>query len=60
MDCSPPGSSVHGILGQDYWSGFPLPSPGDFPDPGIELGSPTLQADSLQSEPRGKPMRPNI
>ena len=45
---------------QEYWSGSPLPSPGDFPDPGIELGSPTLQADSLQSEPRGKPMRPNI
>ena len=29
------------------------PSPGDLPDPGIELGSPTLQADSLPSEPPG-------
>ena len=27
MDCSPPGSSVHGIFQQEYWSGVPLPSP---------------------------------
>ena len=27
MDCSPPGSSVHGIFHQEYWSGVPLPSP---------------------------------
>ena len=27
MDCSPPGSSVHGIFQQDYWSGLPLSSP---------------------------------
>ena len=35
MDCSPPGSSVHGILQQEYWSGLPYPSPGDlsFSDP---------------------------
>ena len=32
---------------QDYWSGLPFPSPGDLPDPGIEPGSPALQADSL-------------
>ena len=31
---------------QEYWSGLPFPSPGDLPDPGIEPGSPTLQADS--------------
>ena len=37
--CSPPGSSVHGILQQEYWSGLPFPSPGDLPDPGIKLGS---------------------
>ena len=36
---------------QDYWSGLPFPSLGDLPDPGIELGSPALQADSLLSEP---------
>ena len=41
MDCSPPGSSVHGICG------LPFPSSRDLPDPGIEPGSPALQADSL-------------
>ena len=40
---------------QEYWSGLPLPSPGDLPDPGIELGSPALQEDSLPTELRGKP-----
>ena len=40
---------------QEYWSGMPFPSPGDLLDPGIELGSPALQADSLPSEPPGKP-----
>ena len=39
----------------EYWSGLPFPSPGDLPDPGIEPGSPALQADSLLSEPPGKP-----
>ena len=39
---------------QEYWSGLPFPSPGDLPDPGIQLGSPTLQADFLPSEPPGK------
>ena len=39
------------------WSGLPFPSPWDLPDPGIELGSPALQADSLLSEPPGKPNR---
>ena len=53
MDCSPPGSSVHGISRQEYWSGLPFPSPGDFPDPGIEPGSLALQADALLSEPPG-------
>ena len=43
-----------GLSRQEYWSGLPLPSLGDLPDPGIEPGSPTLQADSLQSEPSGK------
>ena len=40
---------------QEYWSGLPFSSPGDLPDPGIEPGSPTLQADALPSEPPGKP-----
>ena len=37
---------------QEYWSGQPFPSPGDLPDPGIELQFPSLQADSLLSDPR--------
>ena len=36
---------------QEYWSGSPFPSPGDLPNPGTELRSPALQADSLPSEP---------
>ena len=40
---------------QEYWSGLPFPSPGDLPDPGIEPSSLVLQADSLLSEPPGKP-----
>ena len=35
-----------GFSRQEYWSGLPFPSPGDLPDPGIELGSPALQADA--------------
>ena len=55
MNCSPPGSSLHGFSRQAYWSGLPCPSPGDLPDSGTEPGSPELQADSLPSEPPGKP-----
>ena len=40
---------------QEYWSGLPFSSPGDFPNPGIEPGPPVLQADALYSEPSGKP-----
>ena len=43
MDCSPPGSSVHGFSKQEYWSGLPFPSPEDLPNPRIKLGSPELQ-----------------
>ena len=39
---------------QEYWSGLPFPPLGDLADPGIETGSPALQADSLPSEPLGK------
>ena len=35
--CSPPGSSVHGVLQARYWNGLPFPTPGDLPHPGIEL-----------------------
>ena len=41
---------------QEYWSGLPFSSPVDLPNPGIELRSPTLQADSLPSEPPRKLM----
>ena len=44
-----------GFSRQEFWSGLPFSSPGDLPNPGIEPKSPTLQADSLPSEPRGKP-----
>ena len=43
-----------GFSMQEYWSGLPCPLPGDFPDPGIEPRSPTLQVAYLSSEPRGK------
>ena len=39
----------------EYWSGFPFPSPGHLPDPGIKPRSPALQANALPSEPSGKP-----
>ena len=39
---------------QEYWSGLPFPSPADLPNPGIDPGSPTLQEDSLLSDPPGK------
>ena len=42
-----------GFSRQQYWSGVPFPSPGDLPNPGIEPGSPALQADALPSEPPG-------
>ena len=41
---------------QEYWSGLPFPSPGDLPDAGTELKSPALQADTLPTEPPGKPL----
>ena len=39
---------------QEYWSGFPFPSPRDLPDPGVEPGTPAFQADSLPTKLRGK------
>jgi len=47
MDCSLPGSSVHGILQARILEGLPCPPLGDLPDPGIKPGSPALQEDSL-------------
>ena len=45
-----------GFSSQEYWSGLPCPPPGDLPDPGIKPVSPALQADSLLSDPWGKPI----
>ena len=42
-----------GFPRQEYGRALPFPSPGDLPEPGIELGSLALQADSLPSEPAG-------
>ena len=59
MDCSPPGSSVHGGFSrQEYWSGLPCPPPRGLPNPGNKPRSSALQAESLPSEPPGKPTFP--
>ena len=44
-----------GFPRQEYWSGLPVPSPGDLPNPGIKLASPALQTDSL---PRAQLLKP--
>ena len=44
MDCSPPGSCVHGISRQEYWNGLPCSPPGDLPNAGIEPASLTFPA----------------
>ena len=49
-----------GFSRQEYWSGLPRPPPGDLPNPGIELRSTALQADSLLSEPPGKPKNTGV
>ena len=58
MDHSLPGSSVHEISRQEYWSGLPFPPLGDLPNPGIEpasLAPPALAGGSFTSSP-GKPL----
>ena len=45
---------------QEYWNGLLFPSQGNLPDPGIEPGSPAVQADSLLSEPPGLSVMPNL
>ena len=57
MDYSPPGSSVHGIFQQEYWSGLQCSSPGDLPNPGIKptsLASPILVGRFFTTEPPEK------
>ena len=62
-DCSPLESSVHGIFQARILEQVASPSPGDLPDPGIEAGSPALQADSLplchQGSTSAKDISPN-
>ena len=58
MDCNPPGSSVYGIFQARIQEWVAIPSPGALPGPGIEPKYPALQADSLPSEPPGRPKRP--
>ena len=55
MDCSLPGFSW-----QEYWSGFPPAPPGNLLHPGTEPMYPTLQVNSLPSEPPGKPMNTGV
>ena len=59
MDCSPPGSSVHGIIQANSWNGLPFPAQGDRPNPGMELeslASPVLTGVFFTTEPFGKPI----
>ena len=61
MNCSPPGSSVHGHSpGKNTGVGWPCFPSGDLPDPGLELRYPTVQANSLPSEPPGKPKNTGV
>ena len=56
LDCSRPRLLCPwGFSWQEYWHGLPCPPPGDLPNPGTEPRSPTLWADSLPTELRGKP-----
>ena len=56
MDCSPPGSSVHEILQARILEGVAIPSSRGSPNPGIEPGSPALQADSFPLSHCGSPV----
>ena len=61
MDCSPPKLlCLWGFSRQEYRSGLPCPPPGDLPNSRIESRSPTLQADSLPTEPPGKPKNTGV
>ena len=55
MDIARQAPLSMGFSRHEYWSGVPFPPPGDLPNPGMEPRSAALQADSLRSEPPGKP-----
>ena len=44
----------------EYWSGLPVPAPGDLPNPGIKSRFLTLQVDSLPAEPQRKPKNTGV
>ena len=54
MDWSPPGSLSMGFSRQEYWSGVPFPSPGDFPKPGVGRMPPALTGRFFVTLPPGK------
>ena len=58
--CNPIDCTVHGILQARKLEWVAFPSPGDFPNPGIEPRSPAWQADSLPAEPYGKPKNTGV
>ena len=60
MDCTLPGSSNHGILQARILEWVAIFFPKGFPDPGIELGSPVLQAESLPAELQEKPKNTGV
>ena len=60
VDCSPPGSSVPGILQARILEWGAMPSSRDLPDLGVEPRSPALQVDSLPAEPQGKPRNTGV
>ena len=55
MDCSPPGSSVHGILQARRLEWVAFPAPGDLPNPGAEPTSSTLAGAFFTTDPPGMP-----
>ena len=55
MDCSPPGSSVQGILQGGILEWVAISFPRDLPDPGIELTCPALDGGFFTTEPPGQP-----
>ena len=57
MDCSPPGSSAHGILQARVLEWVTMSFSRGLPEPGIDPRSLALQADSLLSEPPGSPIK---
>jgi len=57
MNCNPPGSVVHGISQEEYWSGLSFLSPGDLPDPGVKLAPSAFTVGFFTRRPLGKPHR---